>query len=206
MADNIANLHLVFTTCGVSIDATRTLIINNEFLTSITDFCFLDGVDDDVTVISLHMARRVANNGCMILGGIQIKKIQALVWWVRDRQELGQPIDAALWTAAVMTNDGIAKRIKKDQPKADKKAGDFKAFNPDHFETHEDAFRNYLSQITSVTKKLCFLYIVCLAMALSKFTVDFEERMFQMPLIRQGYNLDSCMIYAKLKAFLIGNS
>ena len=96
MADNIANLHLVFTTCGVSIDATRTLIINNEFLTLITDFCFLDGVDDDVTVISLHMARRVANNGCMILGGIQIKKIQALVWWVRDLQKLGHPINVAL--------------------------------------------------------------------------------------------------------------
>ena len=206
MADPISDLHMVLTTCGVDVDATRTLIINNESLSLIADFGFLDGGDDDVTAMSTRMARRAANNVLVILGGIQIKKIKALVWWVRYRQKLRQPINAALWTATEITNAGIAKRTKKDQPKADKKAGDFKAFNPDHFETHEDAFRNYLSQTTSVTKNLSLLYIVCLAMALSKFTVDFEERMFQMPLIRQGYNLDSCMIYAKLKAFLIGNS
>ena len=85
MADTISNIHMVLTTCGVSVDATRTLIINNESLTSIAEFGFLDGGDDDVTAMSLRMVRRVANNGRVILGGIQIKKIQALVWWVRDR-------------------------------------------------------------------------------------------------------------------------
>ena len=76
-----------------------------------------------------------------------------LVWWVRDRQKLGQPIDAALWTSAVMTNADIAKRIKKYQPKADMKTSDLKAFNLDDFETRKDAFRNFLSQTTSFTKK-----------------------------------------------------
>ena len=96
MADPISDLHMVLTTCGVSDEATRTLIINKKFLTSIADFGFLDGGDDDVTAMSSRMARRVANNGRVILGGIQIKKIKALVWWVRDCQKLGQPIDAAL--------------------------------------------------------------------------------------------------------------
>ena len=95
----------------MSVEATRTLIINIKSLTLITDFGFLDGGNDDVTAMSSHMLRCVSNNGRVILGGIQIKKIHALVWWVRDRQKLGQPIDAALWTAAVMTNAGIAKRI-----------------------------------------------------------------------------------------------
>ena len=70
------------------------------------------------------MARCAANNGCVILGGIQIKKIQALVWWVRYYQNLGQLTDVALCTAAAMTNSGIAKCIKKDQLKADMKAAD----------------------------------------------------------------------------------
>ena len=38
-----------------------------------------------------------------------------------------------------MTNAGIAKRIENYQPKADMKAADLKSFNPDEFETHEDA-------------------------------------------------------------------
>ena len=55
MDDPIANLHMFLTTCGVSIEETRPLIINNESLTSIADFRFFDGGDDDVTA----MCRRV---------------------------------------------------------------------------------------------------------------------------------------------------
>ena len=75
MADRIADLHLVLTTCGVSIKATRTLIINNKYLTLTADFGFLDGGNNEVTAMSSHMARCVANNGRVIMGGIHIKKI-----------------------------------------------------------------------------------------------------------------------------------
>ena len=81
-----------------------------------------------------------------------------------------------------MTNADIAKRIEKDQPKADMKAADLKVFNPDEFETHEDAFRNLLSQTKSVNRKCSLLYVVRLEVAPFIFTDDFEERMFQMPL------------------------
>ena len=202
MADPIADIHMVITTCGVDVDATRTLIINNGYLTSIADFGFLDGGNDDITKMSSRMARREANNDRVILGGIQIKKIQALVWWVRDRQKLGQPIDSALLTAAAMTNAVISKRIKKYQPKADMKAAYLKAFNPDDFKTHEVEFMNLFSQTTSVTKKCTLLYIVRLEVDPDTFTDEFEERMFQMLLIGKEYNLDHCTLYAKLKAFL----
>ena len=76
---------MVITTCGVRVEAMRTLIINNEYLTSTADFEFLDGGGDGITAMLSHMARRVAKNGRVILGGIHIKKIQALVLWVRDR-------------------------------------------------------------------------------------------------------------------------
>ena len=79
MADPIADLHMVLTTYGLSIKATRTLIIKNESLTSIADFGFFDGGDDDVTAISSHMAHCVSNNGRVILGEIQINNIQSLV-------------------------------------------------------------------------------------------------------------------------------
>ena len=105
---HISDLHMDLTVCGVSVEATRTLIIDNEYFTSIADFGFLDGGNDDVTAILSHMASCVANNGHVILGGIQIKKIQALVRWVRDHHKLGHPINVSLWTATVMTNAGIA--------------------------------------------------------------------------------------------------
>ena len=38
------------------------------------------------------------------------------------------------------------------------------------------------------------------------FTYDFEDRIFQMPLTGQEYNLDNGTLYAKLKAFLIGSA
>ena len=160
----------------------------------------------DVTVMTSRMVHRVANNGRVILGRIEIKKIQALVWWVRDRQKLGKLINAALWTSAAMTNAGIVNRIEKYQPKADMKATDLKAFNPDEFETHEDAFRNLLSQTTSVTRKCSLLYIVRPEVAPVIFTDDFEERMLQMPLTRQEYNLENDTLYAELRDFLIVNA
>ena len=105
-----------------------------------------------------------------------------------------------------MTNNDIANHIKKDQPKADMKSADLKVFNPNNFDTHEDAFRTLLSQTTSFAKKYSLLYIVRPAVAPVTFTYDFEECMFQMPFICQEYNIDSCTLYAKLKAFLIGSA
>ena len=105
-----------------------------------------------------------------------------------------------------MTNAGIAKRIENDQPKADMKAAELKSSNPDEFKTHEDIFQNLLSQTTSVTRKCSLIYIVRPTVAPVIFTDDFEERMFQMPLIRQEYNLDNGTLYVKLKAFLIGSA
>ena len=105
-----------------------------------------------------------------------------------------------------MTNVGIAKRIEKDQPKADMKAADLKVFNPDEFETHKDAFQNLLSQTTSVTRKCSLLYIVRPALATVVFTYEFEERMFQMSWTGQEYHLYHRPPYAKLRAFLIGSA
>ena len=105
-----------------------------------------------------------------------------------------------------MTNAGIVKRIKKDQHKADMKAADLKAFNPYEFETHEESLHNLLSQTTSATRKCSLLYIVRPEVAPVIFTDDFEERMFQMPLTGQEYNLDNHALYAKLKYFFIGSA
>ena len=102
-----------------------------------------------------------------------------------------------------MTNSGISKRIKKDEPKADMKSADLKAFNPDEFDMHQYALHNLLSQTTSVTRKCSLLYIVRLEVDPVIFTDEFEERMFQIPFTGQEYHLYNRTPYEKLKAFLI---
>ena len=54
MADPISDLHMVLIICGVSVKATSALIINNEALTSIAEFGFLDVCD-----VALPKCRRV---------------------------------------------------------------------------------------------------------------------------------------------------
>ena len=54
------------------------------------------------------------------------------------------------------------------------KAVDLKAFNPDDFKTHEDAFQNLFSKTASVTKKFSLLYIFLPAVATVTFANDFE--------------------------------
>ena len=105
-----------------------------------------------------------------------------------------------------MTEAGIAKRNKKDKPKADMKSADLKAFNPYESETHEDAFCNLLSKTKSVTMKCYLLYIVHPEVSLVIFTYDFEERMFQMSFTGQEYNIDHRTLYTKLKDVLIGST
>ena len=65
--------------CGVSSAASRDVFIEVEGLNTIKAFGALSG-DTDVTKIAKRMASRI------ILGTMQIKRIQALVFWVKDHE------------------------------------------------------------------------------------------------------------------------
>ena len=82
-------IHNVLALCGVATAAARATFINLEGLNSIDAFAMLNG-DSDVT----EMAKRMASRGSVaagrvILGTMQIKRIQALVYWVKDHPPTG---------------------------------------------------------------------------------------------------------------------
>ena len=68
-----------------------------EGLNSIDAFATLN-VDSDVTEMAKRMAARTANAGRVILGTRQIKKIQALVYWVKDHHKRNLDVDPHAWT------------------------------------------------------------------------------------------------------------
>jgi hypothetical protein len=74
MADiNMEELHSVFTTCGVTDEATRTLIFNHEGFTQLADLGVLE-MDKDVSEMSKIMANRTQAEGWVILGQTVVLK------------------------------------------------------------------------------------------------------------------------------------
>jgi hypothetical protein len=94
MADPIAELHAVLETCGVVNEGTRTNIIVREGFTQLADLGVLE-TDTDVTEMAKRMATRTQNEGRVLLGTVIIKRLQTLVWWVRDQQKRGLALSAA---------------------------------------------------------------------------------------------------------------
>ena len=75
-----------------------------------------------------------------ILAQYTSKKIQALVWWINDRQKFGQDLDPDEFDQAAMLAAMQSKRIEKDQFSSDVATITLAKFDPDDFETHEDSF------------------------------------------------------------------
>ena len=90
-------VHNVLILCGVTAATSCQVFIDIEGLDTIDAFATLNG-DSDVTEMAKRMASRTAAVGCVILGTMQIKKIQALVYWVKDHHRRNLDVDPDMWT------------------------------------------------------------------------------------------------------------
>ena len=202
MADNQAEMHAVLLTCGVTVEAIRATIIAGEGFTSVADFGFLEG-DSDVTEMAKRLAARTIAEGRVNLGTVTIKRIQALVYWVKDRMKRGLDITAADFTAESMAEAGRMKIVRKElKDKSQPDVKDLGKFDPDFFESFEDAFVNLLAQCIGVMSEP-LRYIVRDATPPATFETNEIERMYQLPLAGEAYDLDNAAVFRKLKAFLI---
>jgi hypothetical protein len=84
MANLIDNLHAVFAMCGITDEATCMNIINQEGFTQLESLGVLE-TDTDVSEMAKRMATRTQAGGRVLLGTVVIKRLQTLVWWVRDQ-------------------------------------------------------------------------------------------------------------------------
>ena len=200
-AGNVNNVDLVLALCGVENQVARGNIIAWEGFESLEDLGILED-DKDVSEMAKRMAGRAPNQGHVHLSTVTIKRLQALVWWIHDRQKLNLPLNAAALTPAVLTDAVERKIVQKKQAEAEITTKDLAKFEPDDFDTHEDAFLNLLAQTYGVQNEP-IRYVVRPEVVPNQFASQEEERMFQIPLVGTAFDSDNRAVYRKLKAFLI---
>jgi hypothetical protein len=133
-----SDIHMVLTVCGFANVADCTSIINNEGFQSIMDFGILE--DKDMFEMVKCLGGHMVAAGCVNVGASQVKKLQALCYWVHDQQKHGQGI-----TQDDCDNDMVMVTIEKmsidkGQDTGNVSVMDLGKFNPDDFETHETVF------------------------------------------------------------------
>jgi hypothetical protein len=89
------DIHAVLVICGFANVMDHTSSINNEGFQSIADFGILE--DMDVFEMVKHLGNCTVAAGHVNVGVIQVKKLQALCYWVRDQQKHGQGITQDDW-------------------------------------------------------------------------------------------------------------
>jgi hypothetical protein len=94
-------IHQVLRTCGVTTLVTRMTFVNVEGLNLLTVFAQLNG-DADVTEMVKRMVSRPSTAGRVILRTMHIKRIQALVFWVKDHDKRSLVAEPELWDTDAM--------------------------------------------------------------------------------------------------------
>ena len=170
---NLDDLHAVFAMCGIPDAATRNLIMNREGFNQLDDLGVLE-TDMDVTEMAKRMASRTQAEGRVLLGTVIIKRLQTLVWWIRDHQKRGLPLNADEFTAETMASAAEMKTLRREMTDSEPSVKDLGKFDPDDFDAHEDAFLNLLAQSYGVLKEP-LRYIVRSADVPTEFATNEEQ-------------------------------
>jgi hypothetical protein len=168
------DIHAVLAICGFANVVDCTLIINNEGFQSIADFGVLE--DKDVFEMVKHLGNHTVVAGHVNVGAIQVKKLQALCYWVRDQQKHGQGITQDDWDDNTVMMMIEKMHIKKGRDTGNVSVMDLGKFNPDDFETHETAFINLLAQ-TYGAQGENLKYIMHDVISPAEFVNDAKQRM-----------------------------
>ena len=141
----VPDLQAVFAVCSITTEVTHACIVMNEGFASLEDLLVLES-NTDVTKMVKCLASCTAADGHVNLGMVQIKKIQALVWWVHDEIKHGQALTTADWDAPAVNMAMEHKCIDKECELANVGVKDLVKFDLDDFDIHEDAFLDMLAQ------------------------------------------------------------
>ena len=196
-------IHAVLRTCGVALLAARMTFINVEGLDSISAFIQLNGDSEDVTEMAKRMAARPSAAGRVILGMMQIKRLQALVYWIEDHDKRGLVAQPDLWDNKTMIE-------AMERTEAEHNFGKIKVgtINPgkcrtDHgWDNWQIAFANKLNA-TLGAAGVPIDYIIRPEVEDSKDELFWEEdkrQCYQMPLEGQNFKHDNKLVCKLLKA------
>jgi hypothetical protein len=198
---DIAERHAVIQTCGITVEAERALLIARQGFKNLADLGRLKD-DKDITEMVKSMAARNAADGRVYFGIVIIKNLQTLAWWVRDHMKRNVALHAVDFDTDTLDETAIMKDLYKERAAKEPSITALAKFDPDDFDTHEDAFLNLLSQTFGVLREP-LRYVVCPATPPAVYSSEEEQRMYQFPLAGPGFQMDNMAVYRKLKAFLV---
>jgi hypothetical protein len=119
-----------------------------------------------------------------------VKCLQTLVWWVRDHQKHGLPLEAADFDIETMNKAVQMKVLSHELADKEPSVKELGKFDPDDFDAYEDAFLNLLAQLYRVLcEPLC--YVVHSEEVPEAFATTHEEQMYQFPLKGNSFELDN---------------
>ena len=124
-----ADIHAVLTVCGLMDAANRASIINTEGFQTLADFGLLS--EKDVYEMVKRMGNRAVAAGRAFVGTLQVKKLQALCYWVRDQQKHGQALDHNDWDNDVVTSTIERMRVDKERDTSSVAVTDLGKFDPE---------------------------------------------------------------------------
>ena len=104
-----------------------------------------------------------------------------------------------------MNQAATDKCLQKELTEQELTIKDLGKFNPDDFDTYEDAFGNLLKQKYGVLKEP-LAYIVHSNSIPNEFETAEEQHMYQLPLTGNAFELDNHTFYRELKTFLINSA
>ena len=152
MAAPIDKLNAVFLMIGIQDDDTHMNIIDQEGFTELADLATLV-TDRDVDEMAKHMAARMQAEGRDLLGTVVVQCMKTLVWWVNDQLKHGLNPQADNFMPEVMKQSAQEKIVRKELAETEPTITDLGKFDPDDFNTYEDAFLNLLGQTLGVLKE-----------------------------------------------------
>ena len=200
-------VHDVLIVCGITVAANRNVFINIEGLDTLDKFAYLDG-DRDVTEMAKRMLNRAsAAAGKVMLGTIQIKNLQSLVWWCKDHHRRGKVLDPANWSKAELSRAAESKETELSASKIDVDFIDPGKCQTDHgWDNWQIAFLNKLSA-TNGAAGVPVDYVVRPELDFDDELFDYDDdeqrRLYEMPLTGTNYKHDNRLVYGMLKAACI---
>jgi hypothetical protein len=130
--------------CGLRTVALRNGITTREGKRSLEEFGQFQ--PEDIPELVKSLGRNAPTTQRVYYSFTQQKNLQTLSFWVQERLATNQPLDAALWTAAVMKRTGERMLAKKNAPAPTGSVGDLKKFDSMFYDECIDLFRNFLKQ------------------------------------------------------------
>jgi hypothetical protein len=91
-------VHEVINICAIETAANCATLINNEGLDSVEASASMNGDSDAAEMAKRMTIRPNAAAGRLILGTMQIKRLQALVYWVKGHNKRGLQGVPEMWT------------------------------------------------------------------------------------------------------------